>query len=178
MHQILRCRDTLTFYQSIILRISKQTELNLSNWDIQFGTSLFIHPMTFFSFSKCHKFPNYGIAKFNFKDWKTWGHSFRKHYITLIMLNSLLFIIGIEQKIFLHPIFRENFFEKIFGIFHFYYYLCSAVPVRPSPRLFDAGDDPGFFVFAKIHNYFDCNNKKAIFLCIFLLSPSSSTIFQ
>ena len=77
------------------------------------------------------------------------------------MLNSLLFIIGIEQEIFLHPIFRENFFEKIFGIFHFYYYLCSAVPVRPSPRLFDAGDDPGFFVFAKIHNYFDCNKKKS-----------------
>ena len=36
-----------------------------------------------------------------------------------------------------------QFFEKIFGIFHFNYYLCSAVPVRPSPRLFDAGDAPG-----------------------------------
>ena len=40
----------------------------------------------------------------------------------------------------------DFFFEKIFGIFHIYYYLCSAVPVRPSPRLFDAGDDPGFFI--------------------------------
>ena len=57
----------------------------------------------------------------------------------------------------------QTFFEKIFGIFHFNYYLCSAVPVRPSPRLFDAGDDPGFFVFAKVHNSFDCNNKKSIF---------------
>ena len=94
------------------------------------------------------------------------------------MLNCLYFIPRIEQEIFLHSICRENFFEKIFGIFHFYSYLCSAVPVRPSPRLFDAGDDPGFFVFAKIHNYFDCNNKKAIFLCIFLLSHSSSNIFS
>ena len=41
---------------------------------------------------------------------------------------------------------ENNFSKKIFGIFHIYYYLCSAVPVRPSPRLFDAGDDPGFFI--------------------------------
>ena len=41
---------------------------------------------------------------------------------------------------------RTQFFEKIFGIFHFYSYLCSAVPVRPSPRLFDAGDDPGVLI--------------------------------
>lgn len=79
------------------------------------------------------------------------------------MLNCLYFILGIEQEIFLHSIYRENFFEKIFGIFHFNSYLCSAVPVRPSPRLFDAGDDPGVFVFAKVHNSFDCNNKKSIF---------------
>ena len=57
----------------------------------------------------------------------------------------------------------KHFPEKIFGIFHFNSYLCSAVPVRPSPRLFDAGDDPGVFVFAKVHNSFDCNNKKSIF---------------
>ena len=72
----------------------------------------------------------------------------------------------------------DFFFEKIFGIFHIYYYLCSAVPVRPSPRLFDAGDDPGFFVFAKVHKYFDNDNKKAFFLCFFLLSPSLSNIFR
>lgn len=69
-------------------------------------------------------------------------------------------------------------FRKIFGIFHFYSYLCSAVPVRPSPRLFDAGDDPGFFVFAKVHKYFDSDNKKAFFSLLFLLSPSPSNIFQ
>ena len=93
------------------------------------------------------------------------------------MLNCLYFIPRIEQEIFLHSICRENFFEKNFGIFHFYSYLCSAVPVRPSPRLFDAGDDPGFFVFAKVHKYFDSDNKKAFFLCFFLLSPSFSNIF-
>ncbi|WOZ80986.1 hypothetical protein KUA50_013240 [Segatella hominis] len=66
--------------------------------------------------------------------------------------------------------YQENFFEKIFGIFHFYSYLCSAVPVRPSPRLFDAGDDPGFFVFAKVHKYFDSDNKKAFFFAFFVIS--------
>ena len=65
---------------------------------------------------------------------------------------------------------RTQFFEKIFGIFHFNYYLCSAVPVRPSPRLFDAGDDPGFFVFAKVYKYFDSDNKKPFFFAFFVIS--------
>ena len=92
------------------------------------------------------------------------------------MLNCLYFILRIEeQEIFLHSICRENFFEKNFGIFHFYSYLCSAVPVRPSPRLFDAGDDPGFFVFAKVHKYFDSDNKKAFFLCFFCYLPHPQT---
>lgn len=133
--------------------------------------------MPIFSFGKCHKFPNYGITEFYLKDRKTWVHSFGKHYVTLIMLNCLYFIPRIEQEIFLHSICRENFFEKIFGIFHFNSYLCSAVPVRPSPRLFDAGDDPGFFIFAKVYKYFDSDNKKACFLCFFLLFPSPLNIF-
>ena len=94
------------------------------------------------------------------------------------MLNCLYFIPRIEQEIFLHSICRENFFEKNFGIFHFYSYLCSAVPVRPSPRLFDAGDDPGVFVFAKVHKYFDRDNKKAFFLCFFCYLPHSQTFSQ
>uniref|UniRef100_UPI004025516E hypothetical protein n=1 Tax=Segatella hominis TaxID=2518605 RepID=UPI004025516E len=53
-----------------------------------------------------------------------------------------------------------------------------AVPVRPSPRLFDAGDDPGFFVFAKVHKYFDSDNKKAFFLCFFCYLPHPQTFFQ
>ena len=69
----------------------------------------------------------------------------------------------------------QIFTRKIFGIFHFYYYLCNAVPVRPSPRLFDAGDDPGFFVFAKVYNYFDCKNKKSIFFAFSCYLPHSQT---
>ena len=69
----------------------------------------------------------------------------------------------------------SNIFSKILGIFHFYYYLCNAVPVRPSPRLFDAGDDPGVFVFAKVHNYFDCKNKKSIFFAFSCYLPHSQT---
>jgi hypothetical protein len=134
--------------------------------------------VTIFSFGKCHKFPNYGITEFYLKDRKTWVHSFGKHYVTLIMLNCLYFIPRIEQEIFLHSICRENFFEKIFGIFHFYSYLCSAVPVRPSPRLFDAGDDPGFFVFAKVHKYFDSDNKKAFFLCFSFYFPHPQSFFN
>ena len=94
------------------------------------------------------------------------------------MLNCLYFISRIEQEIFLHSICRENFFEKIFGIFHFYYYLCSAVPVRPSPRLFDAGDDPGFFIFAKVHKYFDSDNKKAFFFSFFCYFLHPQTFFN
>uniref|UniRef100_UPI004028C0FC hypothetical protein n=1 Tax=Prevotella sp. TaxID=59823 RepID=UPI004028C0FC len=60
----------------------------------------------------------------------------------------------------------------------------SAVPVRPSPRLFDAGDDPGFFVFAKVHKYFDSDNKKPFFFAFFVISltlkhfPKNHCIFQ
>ena len=56
--------------------------------------------------------------------------------------------------------------------------LCSAVPVRPSPRLFDAGDDPGFFVFAKVHKYFDSDNKKAFFFSFFCYFLHPQTYFN
>ena len=59
---------------------------------------------------------------------------------------------------------RTQFFEKIFGIFHFNYYLCSAVPVRPSPRLFDAGDDPGVLILLFISLIL---NHFSIIPCIF-----------
>ena len=65
---------------------------------------------------------------------------------------------------------KKTFSKKSLVYFHFYSYLCSAVPVRPSPRLFDAGDDPGFFVFAKVYKYFDSDNKKPFFFAFFVIS--------
>ncbi len=40
--------------------------------------------------------------------------------VRLIMLDCSLLIIGIERKVALHALVRENFFEELFVIFHKY----------------------------------------------------------
>ena len=63
----------------------------------------------------------------------------------MIWLLRPCLVVGIKCEISLHPLRRENFFQKLFGQFHKSLYLCTAVPVVPLPDIQVLVMNPGFF---------------------------------